>query len=107
MKQLKNLYVFRKYDTFLDFRPLVHHPTLSSIFLNNRRNISIIPIHIQVYYGCDKLLDFKIYKTRNFQEKDYSKYIEEPELLSPKEYFIGRYNSKRKTKLKNKLSSSI
>jgi hypothetical protein len=98
MKGLKNINIFRTYDCFLDFTPILKNSNLSTIYVNNPINIFNIPKNVKILHSNDRLVSYE-HITTTCSDCEY----EEEEIdyiLSAKEYFTLRYNLK--TQYRNK-----
>lgn len=106
MRGLKNIYIFRSYKNMLDFTPIHSNINLLTLFVNSLVNTLNVPKNVIVLHSYDKLPNYKPHPCIKNTRRD--KNLDEEEVyLSPKEYFIMRYNMKRSSKIKFKEISSI
>ena len=91
MIALQCIHVFRKYDSFLDFTPLLKLGTLNTIYVNNTANTFNIPTHPSFLFSDEKLVETtpKTYYSDPEQDDDADE-----EFLNAKQYFTRRYEKK-------------
>jgi hypothetical protein len=97
MKGLKNINIFRTYDCFLDFTPILKNKNLSTIYVNNPINIFNIPRNVLMFNSNDLLISYEqviSYSDDEYEEDEFD------HILTAKEYFTLRYNMKKYGKMK-------
>lgn len=104
LKAVRSVFVYRKYDTFLDFTPLIGHPSLKTLFVNNIDNTFNIPSEVNLSVGtdnlvlCDPLTSMSDNDTDNIDHVSFAC----EEIMDAKDFFTLKYKFKKYSKIKYK-----